>query len=84
MRIAVPTNDSESFSEHFESREVRTNAARHSHAQGSCGDGSGRHEPHGHEGILWWLPGCDVVICAGKGRRAAEALKSEVYCGCAH
>lgn len=92
MRVAVPTNDGTSISEHFgrsaaflifeiengqiTSREARPNAAQHSHAQGSCGDGSGRHEPHSHAGILSSLSGCDVVICAGMGSRAAEALKS--------
>lgn len=92
MRIAVPTNDGTSIAEHFgrcaaflvfeiengriKSHEVRTNAAQHSHAQSSCGDGSGPHEPHSHAGIVSSLSGCDVVICAGMGWRAAEALKS--------
>ena len=92
MRIAVPTNDGTSISEHFGrsaaflvfdidngrigNHAVRTNHARHSHEQGSCGPHSEGHEPHSHAGILESLAGCDVVICTGMGRRAAEALKS--------
>jgi predicted Fe-Mo cluster-binding NifX family protein len=92
MRIAVPTNDGTSISAHFgrsaaflvyeiengqiKSCELRTNAAQHSNAQSSCGDGSGQHQPHSHAEIVSSLSGCDVVICAGMGWRAAEALKS--------
>jgi len=92
MRIAVPTNDGTNISEHFgrsaaflvfeiengeiRSREVRPNSARHTHEQGSCGGGAETHAPHNHAGILEALTGCDTVICAGMGSRAAEALKS--------
>ena len=91
MRIAVPTNDGVSVSGHFGrseaflvfevgdgrilGREVRSNTAQHAHAQGSCGEGEGSHEPHSHAGILSLLSACDVVICAGMGSRAAQALK---------
>jgi len=92
MRIAVPTNDGVSISEHFgrsqgflvfevengqiRAREVRPNTAQHSHQQGSCAGGSGGHEPHSHAGILTSLAQCDVVICAGMGSRAADALRA--------
>lgn len=92
MRIAVPTNDGTTISPHFgrsagflvfevgerriQSREIRKNQFQHSHAQGTCGESSGGSEPHNHAGILSTLTGCDVVICAGMGARAADALKS--------
>ena len=92
MRIALPTNDGESVSPHFgrsagflvfeveegqvKSREMRPNQMQHSHDQGACGSHSAGQEPHSHAGILSALAGCDVVICAGMGWRAAEALKS--------
>ena len=91
MRIAVPTNDGASISEHFgrsaaflifeiengqiKSRELKTNGAKHSHAQGACDHHSAESKPHSHAGILAALDGCEVVICAGMGQRAAEALK---------
>lgn len=91
MRIAVPTNDGASISEHFgrsasflifeiengqiKSRELRTNGAEHSHAQGECDHTSADNKSHSHAGILAALDGCEVVICAGMGQRAAEALK---------
>lgn len=92
MRIAVPTNDGTSVSDHFGRsaaflvfevdngkiirREIRTNAAQHSHSEGGCGETSGRHELHSHDAILTTLAGCDVVLCGGMGWRAAEALQS--------
>ncbi len=92
MRIAVPTNDGISISAHFgrsegflvfeiedgriRGREMRSNTMQHSHEQGACDHGSGGSEPHSHASILSALSGCDVVICAGMGWRAAEALKS--------
>ena len=92
MRIAVPTNDGTTVSEHFgrsrtfvvfeiqdgqiRNRELRANSAQHSHEQGSCGKGSEAHGSHNHAGLLAALAGCDAVICAGMGWRAAEALKS--------
>jgi predicted Fe-Mo cluster-binding NifX family protein len=92
MKIAVPTNDGTSISEHFgrsagfiifdtengqiKSQEVKSNTAQHSHEQGACGHESADHKPHSHAGILAVLDGCQVVICAGMGQRAAEALKA--------
>jgi predicted Fe-Mo cluster-binding NifX family protein len=55
---------------------MRSNTMQHSHAQGACNHDSGASEPHNHARILSALAGCDVVICAGMGWRAAEALKS--------
>lgn len=92
MRIAVPTNDGNTISPHFgrsagflvfeiedqriKSREMRTNQSQHSHAQGACGDHPGPSEAHSHAGILGVLAGCDVVICSGMGKGAADALRS--------
>ncbi|MGA3166905.1 MAG: NifB/NifX family molybdenum-iron cluster-binding protein [Terriglobia bacterium] len=92
MRIAVPTNDGASISEHFgrsaaflifeiengqiKSHELKSNGAKHSHAQGACDHHSAESKPHNHAGILAALEGCEVVICAGMGQRAAEALRA--------
>jgi predicted Fe-Mo cluster-binding NifX family protein len=58
-------------------REMIGNPSCHSHEDGACGHGSGGSESsHSHTGILSALAGCSVVICAGMGWRAAEALKS--------
>jgi len=91
MKIAVPTSDGATISEHFgrsanflifeiengqiKSRELKTNGMEHSHAQGACDHQSAESKPHSHAGILATLDGCEVVICAGMGQRAAEALK---------
>ena len=91
MKIAIPTNDETSISQHFgrsaafliydieggkvTGREVRKNGAQHAHAQGECDHSSPRHESHSHAGILASLAGCELVICAGMGQRAADALK---------
>jgi predicted Fe-Mo cluster-binding NifX family protein len=89
MKIAVPTNDGKSISEHFgrsesflvyevengqiKSRETRANLMNHSHEQGDCHLHTGGGQ-QSHAGILSALAGCDVVLCAGMGQRAAEAL----------
>lgn len=93
MKIAVPTNDGVSISEHFgrsaaflvfdteagkiKARELRTNGAKHSHDQGACGHQSTESNQHNHAGILAALEGCELVICAGMGQRAAEALEGQ-------
>lgn len=90
MRIAIPTNDGTSISEHLgrsaafliyetesgqiTSRAMKTNGAHH--AQEACGQHSTESKPHSHSGIVAALKGCEVVICAGMGSRAAEALKA--------
>lgn len=92
MKIGVPTNDGKSISEHFgrsaaflifetengqiKSRELKSDDAKHSHAQGACDHHSADNKPHSHAGILAALEGCEVVICAGMGQRAAEALRA--------
>jgi predicted Fe-Mo cluster-binding NifX family protein/acyl-coenzyme A thioesterase PaaI-like protein len=92
MTIAVPTNDGTSISAHFgrsaaflifetengqiKSRELKTNGAKHAQAQGTCAHHSAGSQPPSHAGILAALAGCEVVICAGMGSRAAEALKA--------
>jgi predicted Fe-Mo cluster-binding NifX family protein len=92
MRIAIPTNDGTSISEHFgrsaaflifeaengqiKSREMKTNGAQYSHAQGTGDHHSPHNKAHSHAGILAALDGCEVVICAGMGQGAAEALKA--------
>jgi predicted Fe-Mo cluster-binding NifX family protein len=92
VKIAVPTNDGLSISEHFgrsagflifetgnaqiTSREMRSNQGVHAHGEAGCGgEHAGHNEPHSHAAILSSIAGCDVVICAGMGWRAAEALK---------
>jgi predicted Fe-Mo cluster-binding NifX family protein len=92
MRIAVPTNDGKTISEHFgrsaaflvfeiengqiKNREMRTNAGQHADDGRTCGHSAAGSEPHRHAGILSTLTGCETVICTGMGWRAAEALKS--------
>ena len=91
MKIAVPTNDGFSISEHFgrsagflvfevqdgriTARETRANTMQHTHGHGDGGHHAGEGGEHSHAAILSALSGCDVVICAGMGWRAAEALK---------
>jgi len=91
MKIAVPTNDGLTISEHFgrsaafaifeiangkiTSRELRSKGEQHHHAPGDCGHHAEGAEHHKHAGILAVLEGCDTVICSGMGRGAAEALK---------
>ncbi|MCL5744849.1 MAG: NifB/NifX family molybdenum-iron cluster-binding protein, partial [Acidobacteria bacterium] len=92
MRIAVPTNDGKSISEHFgksagflvfevendqvKNREMRTNEMQHSHEQGACHHAARPGGPHSHASLVSTLAGCEVVLCAGMGQRAADALKS--------
>ena len=92
MRIAIPTNDGTSVSDHFgrsaaflifdiengqiTNRETRTNGARHQHAEGTCQQHPAGNPSHSHAGILAALSGCETVICTGMGHRAAEALKA--------
>jgi predicted Fe-Mo cluster-binding NifX family protein len=92
MKIAIPTNDGTSISEHFgrsasflifdienghiKRRELKPNGAKHSHSPGTCDHRTTGSEPHSHAGILAALAGCDIVICAGMGQKAAEALRS--------
>jgi len=91
MRIAVPTNDGTSISEHFgrsaaflifetengkiKSHRLKNNAGKHSHPRGEHKDPSTGVHSHDHAGILTTLEGCEMVICAGMGHGAAEALK---------
>ncbi len=92
MKIALPTNDGATISEHFgrstsflifeienghiKGRELKANGAKHSHAPGTCDHHTTGSEPHSHAGILAALEGCDIVICGGMGQKAAEALRS--------
>ncbi|MBS1854461.1 MAG: hypothetical protein JST11_03775 [Acidobacteria bacterium] len=87
MRIAVPTNDELTVSPHFGrsaaflvfetcdgailNRELRPNGAAHHHDHSQE-----HHQPHNHAEIVATLAGCDLVLCAGIGHRAADALKS--------
>lgn len=91
MKIAVPTSDGHSISEHFgrssaflvfdvedgqiKDRETRVNSGCHSHVEGSCNVGHAS-APDSHAAIVTSLEGCDIVLCLGMGRRAAEALKA--------
>ncbi len=92
MRIAVPTDDGVSIAAHFgrsasflifnvEGGEIqglalRPNSGRHSHVPGECQAGERPDVGHDHGRIVDLLTGCEVIICAGMGSRAAEALKS--------
>ncbi|MDR3719581.1 MAG: NifB/NifX family molybdenum-iron cluster-binding protein [Bryobacteraceae bacterium] len=92
MRIAIPTDDGVSVAAHFGrsaaflvfsiedgrilSQETRPNAGQHSGAPGECESGAHSGAGHDHGAIVASIAGCDVVICAGMGSRAAEALKS--------
>ena len=86
MKIAVPTEDGVHVSSHFgrcaqflvfeaqDGRmalaEKRSNQGCHGHAAGSD-HGEGQHQ---HQGIMETLRDCQVVLCAGIGARAVEAL----------
>jgi predicted Fe-Mo cluster-binding NifX family protein len=93
VRIAVPTNDGATLSEHFgrsaaflvfevesgqiKSQETRANLPHQFPPGGACGhQGEGRGEGHNHTAMVAVLAGCDIVLCGGMGRRAAEALKA--------
>jgi predicted Fe-Mo cluster-binding NifX family protein len=91
MKIAVPTSDGMNVSEHFgrasgflvfeitdgrvAKLELRTNSGCHTHESGNCGDHSHGAGQHSHAGIVGSIAGCDKVIAAGMGWRAAEALR---------
>lgn len=90
MRIAVPTNDGVSMSEHFgrsagflifgvedgriATREMRSNQGQECHT----GDHGAEHAcgAQGHGGIAAMLSDCQFVLCAGMGQRAADALRA--------
>ncbi len=90
MKIAVPTNDGVTLSEHFgrsnaflifelengriTSRSERSNRA--CHAGTDHDHHHGPSEGHSHEGILGALSGCNAVLCGGMGHRLAEALQA--------
>ncbi|MDE3164810.1 MAG: hypothetical protein KGN36_03315 [Acidobacteriota bacterium] len=90
MRIAIPTNDGVTVSVHFGrsagfvvfetdggaivGRELRANPAAHNHSEREEHHQHGEHG-HNHDGIVGALAGCDVVVCAGMGQRAADALR---------
>jgi predicted Fe-Mo cluster-binding NifX family protein len=92
MRIAVPTDDGVSVAAHvgrsasflifniedgrIQSQDLRPNGGQHSHVPGECQTGARPDGGHDHGRIVDSLTGCEVVICAGMGWRAAEALKS--------
>jgi predicted Fe-Mo cluster-binding NifX family protein len=92
MKIAVPTNDGTNISEHFgrssgflvfqieegriAGRELRSNTGCHNHDEGGCGNHAAGGGDPSHSGIVRSIAGCETVISAGMGRRAAEALKA--------
>jgi predicted Fe-Mo cluster-binding NifX family protein len=56
--------------------EIRSNTFT-AHGRGECDGrhaGARRHEPHSHRGVVLGLGDCNAVLCAGIGRKAAEAL----------
>jgi len=89
MKIAVPTQDGSSISQHFgrsrsffvfeiDSKDIINRSIRDNkftaHAKGEC-DGGHDHD-HGHEDIVAALRDCHAVLCYGMGWRAAEDLKN--------
>ena len=90
MKVAVPTQDGTSISQHFGrsksffvfdiddgnivGRAVRDNTFT-AHAKGECHEGHDYSHPHGHGEIVDALRDCESVLCYGMGWRAAEALK---------
>jgi predicted Fe-Mo cluster-binding NifX family protein len=90
MKVAVPTQDGTSISQHFGrsksffvfdiddgkivGRVVRDNTFT-AHAKGECHEGHDHSHPHGHGEIVDALRDCESVLCYGMGWRAAEALK---------
>jgi predicted Fe-Mo cluster-binding NifX family protein len=90
MKVAVPTVDGTSISQHFGrsksffvfdiddgkvvGRSVRDNTFT-AHAKGECQEGHDHSHPHGHGEIVDALRDCESVLCYGMGWRAAEALK---------
>lgn len=90
MKIAVPSNDGLSVSEHFGrsaffmifetdkekivGEEIRRN--NHTpHALGECDHGQNSHGHHSHSAMVRVLADCAVVLCRGIGWRASEDLK---------
>jgi predicted Fe-Mo cluster-binding NifX family protein len=93
MKIAVPSIDGKTISEHFgrsawfivfetnngkiSGREIRNNEFT-PHARGECDHGEGHHaEHHSHSAVVSALSDCRYVLCRGIGWRAVEDLKSK-------
>lgn len=90
MKVAVPTEDGTSISQHFGrskrffvfdiddgkvvGRCVRENTFT-AHAKGECHEGHDDNHAHGHGEIVEALRDCEAVLCYGMGWRAAEALR---------
>ena len=91
MRIAVASSDGVSISVHFgrsrcfivfqtsegkiTGREVRDNTFT-AHANGQCTGDHSHDQPHSHADIVNALSDCQLVLCYGMGRLAAEELKA--------
>lgn len=90
MKIAVPSSDGKSVSEHFgrsaffmvyetdngkiANKEIRKNGHT-PHALGECNHDQHSHRHHSHSAIIGALSDCTVILCRGIGWRAAEELK---------
>jgi len=90
-KIAVPTNDGIAISEHFgrsagfivftieqnsiQSQEMRANLPHGESQHGNCAESSGDAHRQHHTGMAAILGDCQTVLCAGMGRRAADALQ---------
>ena len=90
MKVAVPTNDVTSISEHFgrssaflvfdvedgkiSARSLRPNSGCHTHDNHSCHSDSQPAQAHSHPGIVAVIADCELVLCGGMGQRAADAL----------
>jgi predicted Fe-Mo cluster-binding NifX family protein len=59
---------------------VKANPAGHAHAEHACAgnhveESHGAHAAHDHSAIVSAIAGCEVVLCAGVGQRAVDALR---------
>ena len=98
MRIAVPTNDGTSISEHFgrsaeflifetengqiKSRKSKSNAGKHSHSQGECKHHSSDASSDNHAGILATLADCETSDLRGNWPRCGRGSAGPRHTNC--
>jgi predicted Fe-Mo cluster-binding NifX family protein len=93
MKIAVPSIDGKTISEHFgrsswfivfetedgkvRGREIRSNMFT-PHALGQCSGDNGHHGGnHSHSAVVSALSDCKYLLCRGIGWRAVQDMKSK-------
>ena len=90
MKVAVPTNDGTSISDHFgrssaflvfdiedgkvSGRSLRPNNGCHPNQGDACHNDSHATQPHSHAAIVAAIADCQLVLCGGMGQRASDAL----------